>query len=146
MLMRKEIVIPNSWFAGLTPSVALKFSAVGLTVRLGEGSTLTVRFTVTVWGLFVAPVAVTVMVLVYVPKARLALATESVTVASPVPLVGLSVSQAGALASAVTVQLSAPLPPFVIPSRRAAGSVPCTTLKFNAAGLLTKKRLKQIAM
>ncbi len=81
-------------------------------VRVSELSVgraaVTVSVTLTVWGVFVAPAAAIVIAFAYVPAARAALATETVRLALPDPLAGLTDSHAGAVASAVAVQVIVP--------------------------------------
>ena len=62
----------------------------------------------------------------------------TVTVPSPTPLVGLTVSQGGALVSATTVQVKVPFPRLVIPSIWLGGLFPCATPKIIAVGLTAK--------
>jgi hypothetical protein len=71
-----------------------------------------VRVTFITCGEFVAPGTETVIVLVYAPGNRLALFTETVSVALPTPLAGLTESQAGEVVFAIAVQYRAPPPPF----------------------------------
>lgn len=75
------------------------------------GAAVTVRLTATVWGVFVAPVAVMVMVPEYDPVASPEVLTEAVSVPEPVPEVGLTVSQA---ALSLIVQLKVPVPELAI--------------------------------
>jgi hypothetical protein len=72
------------------------------------GGELTVRVTFITCGEFVAPGTETVIV--YAPGNRLALFTETVSVASPTPLAGFTESQAGEVVSAIAVQFIVPPP------------------------------------
>lgn len=75
-----------------------------------EGA-LTVRLTVTVCGVLVAPEAVIVMVPEYEPAASPEVFIEAVSVPDPVPDAGLSVSQA---ALSLAVQFNVPVPELVM--------------------------------
>ena len=70
------------------------------------------------------------------PGARLPLATETVRVALFTPLLGLTVSQAGAPATAV--QFNEPPPLLASPNVWLAGLTPWIALKFKMAGVSTK--------
>lgn len=72
---------------------------------------VTVKLTVTVCGVLVAPVAVMVMVPEYEPAVNPEVLTEAVSVPEPVPAAGLTVSQA---ALSAAVQLKVPVPELVM--------------------------------
>ena len=96
---------------------------------------MTVKVTGTLTGVLVAPVALMVIVPLYVPAARPVMSTEAVSVEGAVPLVGLTVSH-GALSLAVKLSVPAPvllmlivwlaglLPPAVAVKLRLAGLTP----------------------
>ena len=71
-----------------------------------------VRVTFTNCGVLVAPDASIVIVLLYVPGDKPAVLTEAAMAPLPVPLAGLTDNHAGAVPSAVAVQLRVP-PPLV---------------------------------
>ena len=88
------------------PCIAVKAKLVGLAPMAGgRGAAVTVNVTGTVTG--VVPVALRVMVALYVPAVREPVATLAVSVPLPVPEDGLNVSQ---LALSVADQLSVPPP------------------------------------
>ena len=93
-----------------------------------------VRVTLTVCGVFVAPDAAIVMVLLYVPADRPALLTEAVIVPLPVPLAGLTDNHAGAVPSAVAVQFRVPPPLLDIDIVLFAGFIPTFALKLRLVG------------
>jgi hypothetical protein len=93
--------------------------------------------TVTVCGVFVAPGADTVIVFVYVPGDRPAATAETVSVAFPVPLDGLTDSQAGADGSATAVQFIVPTPLFEREIVWLGGFVPWFEVKLRTAGFST---------
>ena len=93
-----------------------------------------VRVTFTVCGVFVAPDAATVMVLLYVPVDNPELLTETVIVPLPVPLAGLKDNHAGAVPSAVAIQLRVPPPLLDIDIVWFAGFVPTVALKLRLVG------------
>jgi hypothetical protein len=123
------------WFAGFAPTFALKLRLVGESDIVGDaGALVMVRVTFTVCGVFVAPDAAIVMVLLYVPADKPALLTEAVIVPLPVPLAGLTDNHAGDVLSAVAVQLRVPPPLFDIAIVRLAGFVPTVALKLRLIG------------
>mgnify|MGYP001037678605 CR=1 FL=1 len=84
---------------------------VGARPIVGIDGAVSVRFTVTVCGVFVAPVAEIVTGAVYVPAVIPAVLTEKVMDPGPVPLKALGVSQG---AFSVMDQLSVPAPVLLI--------------------------------
>lgn len=103
------------------PCTALKDKLVGFSPMDGLGAVLTVNVTGTARGVFVAPPAETVIVPVWVPAVRPAVATLMLSVPAPVPDAGLRLSQ---LVFSVAVQLSVPLPELEIEIVLAAGLLP----------------------
>ena len=98
-------VTVTDWLGGLDPPWTPEYvSDVGLNVmEVGGGATVNVTGTETL----VAPVALRVMVALYVPAVRVPVATLAVSVPLPVPEDGLTVSQ---VALSVADQLSVPPP------------------------------------
>src|SRR3954463_5591706 len=95
--------------AGLVPpAAAVKASVVGETDNAGGVGGLTVRVTGIVFGEPVAPVAVTVTSVVYVPAARPVIEGVAVIVPAFVPLAGDTLSQV-ALSDAVQSKVSPPV-------------------------------------
>src|SRR5690349_17993811 len=108
--------------AGLVPpAVPVKASVVGETDRAGGVGALTVSVTVIVFGEPVAPVAATVMSVVYVPAARPVIDGVTVIVPVSVPLAGDRLSHV-ALPDAVQFIVSPPV--LLTDSVLAAGSEP----------------------
>ena len=81
-----------------------------------------------------APDAAIVMVLLYVPADKPALLTEAIMVPLPVPFAGLTDNHAGAVPSAVAVQLRVPPPLLDIDIVWFAGFVPTVALKLRLVG------------
>src|SRR3954470_4215591 len=108
--------------AGLVPpAVAVKASVVGETESAGGVGGLTVSVTVIVFGDPVAPVAVTVTSVVYVPAARPVIDGVTVIVPVFVPLAGDRLSH---VALSAAVQSIDPPPVLLTDSVLAAGSEP----------------------
>ena len=98
----------------LPPAVPLKAKLVGLSPIVGEaGAAVKVNVTGTTCGVFVAPVAETVINEVWVPAAKPAGLTETATVPLPLPEPTSLTTQ---LESSITVQLKVPPPVFVMVS------------------------------
>ena len=120
--------------AGLVPpAVAVKASVVGETESAGGVGGLTVSVTVIVFGEPVAPVAVTVISVVYVPAASPVIDGVTVIVPAFVPLVGDTLSHV-ALSDAVQSIVSPPV--LLTASVLAAGSEPpAVAVKARLAGV-----------
>ena len=120
--------------AGLPPPwVAENEKLVGLAPMAGgTGAAITVSVTGTDCGVLVAPVAVIVIVPLYVPAVRLAVFTLTVTVLGAEPEAGLRVNHA---ALSLTDQLMVPPPVFVMLSVWLAGfKAPCVPVKVKLVG------------
>ena len=90
---------------------ALDPSNPPFTINSVPAAGLTVKVTGTLRGVFVAPVALTVIVLLYVPTARPVISTEAINVEGAVPLSGLTVSHE---ASLLADQFKVPTPVLVM--------------------------------
>lgn len=102
------------WLEGLVPPwVAEKLRLLGVRPMVGINGALSVRATMTVCGVFVAPEAVMVTGVVYVPACIPAVLTANDMAAGPVPLRILGVSQA---ALSESDQLNVPAPVLLIVS------------------------------
>src|SRR4051812_11846495 len=88
----------------LEPGVNVRFVGAG---TLSAGAAAIVRLTGIVCGVFVAPDAEIVILVVYVPGFKLPIFTVPVTVPEPEPLAGLRLSQ---LAGSDTLQFNIPVP------------------------------------
>ena len=99
---------------------------MGVRPIVGSSGAVSVKVTITVCGVLVAPVAATVTGAVYVPADIPAELTEKVTEPLPVPLTTFGVSQG---AFSMTDQVSVPEPALLIVNVCAVGLLPpCTPL------------------
>ena len=117
-----ELLMLTDCAGGLDPPcVPEKLRLVGASPMVGINGAVSVRVTVTVCGVLVAPVAATVTGAEYVPADIPAVLTENVTEPAPVPLRTLGVNH-GALSD--TDQFSVPAPALLIVSVWAVGLLP----------------------